>query len=620
MALPYDKPIQAFGAPKPSDLKRMTRQERRRWQRAVRRLSIAKFCAAFEGSLTEKQDAVEAAIKGELIPMGNVPCRETLRTLENRFVAGEITIEDYLDRARSGRPKEFLPAPFEERIQQAIKGGARTNAHQLTKELTKTAKRWGLDPPSYYAVHRRCAEAGRLQRSAARHGSRAAIIDSSAHGRVPTRHTHDGWALDELSFPVYGQRWSRDLNRIQSVLFDLVLIVDIKSTVIVGWHLADASRRVKMDGDVPEQGFDQLDVLAALMNATCPELAPDSTRDFAGYLPNWLRWDSASPHKSLEAWIDESVGLDLQVRRIQRRRPDSNGSVECRVKIAKVASAGIRGHKDYYQPTDRIDNPDKADPGRNRSKMAAKVGAREDRKIPMAPERLPTQADLRALIDRLIYEYNFEHVNSYFAARPVDLYHENMASNTPRRGHEFVRALTPQTTRVTKNSIRHYANGREYQFPAEVDGALLMVDKEVTYYADPLNRGIFVPWNDGLHFLAPDGEPSREKAAKIAMTWAAAARRYSDEAEATREAEFIVDIGQQALHEARTEQAAAAERLRKRDDGPNSPGQNRGHGSLRPTEGQVGNGESANSGDEVDSFDPWKNARPDAFVRRRKDT
>ena len=622
MGLPYEERTKAFGAPTPSTQQRLTRQARRAWQRADRCFAIARFVAEIPGTTEAKQDAVEAAMKAGLIPIGAVPSARKIRRLEGRYRNGAIKMEDYQDGPRSGRPPKRLPNVIEQRIQEVVKGGRETSAHRLTADLQELAAAAGVEPPTYHDVHRRFADAGRLRLAAARHGSRAAEINAAVHIGVPSRHTHDTWALDELRIPISVRRWSPVLGRFESGDRDLIMIVDLKSTVVVGWEIADASRRAMVDAYPGEHGFDRVDVLGALLNAACPELAPDSTRLFAGYLPNRLRWDSAQPHKSLAAWINEAPGLDFDVRRIQKMRPDRNGAAENRVKLLKAMCTGIRGYKGDYLPTDRVDNDAKANLGHSRTRAAAGSQGPVSRKIPIAPEQLLDDDELRVEIDRVIYQYNFKHVNSFFRARPVDLYHQHLAAKTPRRGHDLVRALEPSTTLVSTNGIRHYAEGREFRFTAEVDGAMLMVDKAVTYYADPLNRGVFLLWDRRLHFLRPHNEPSATRAARYAKSWAAVARSHSDEADAIRKASFIVDLGTRAFEQSESAYASAVESYMQQQSGAGTshPTPPRAHSSAEPAAPEFVDRRDIHEAESVvqPQYDPWKDNDPNAFVRRRK--
>lgn len=616
MGLPFGRPTSAFGAPKPSTRQRKTRQAKKGWERAVRRHAIARLATASTGSLQKKQDAVEAAMKAGLIAPGSIPSRETIRTLENAYRSGKVLVEDFLDGHRTGRPRKQLALLLEQEIDRVVKGGFPVSALELTHDLHEIAVREGLEPPTYHDVHRRFSEAGRFRRAVARHGSRAGEIDATAHTRVPSREVHDVWALDELTLPVWSRRWNRVTERWESLLRDVIIVMDLKSTAVVGWEFADADRRENRDGFPTESGFAARDVLGALLNAACPELAPDSTRHFAGYLPTRIRWDNATPHKFLKGWIDDAPGLDIEMTPIGKRRANRNGAAENRVRLIKNWCSGMFGFKDAYAPTDQVTSMEKANQGRYRTAMAGGTQHRVPRRVPVAPDQLMSEAELRELFDALVLRYNHRHVNSYFRARPVDLYQENLNRRRPRRGHDLVRALEPTTSLVTPKGIRHFSDSREFHFDAEINGALLMVDTAVTYYPDPMNRGAFVDWSGRLHFVRPNDTPSAERASRFAQSWGGLARTYSDEAAAIREADLVVELGRRALEHARASQETAVERLEDYRAGEPREGGGGPRATHPVAQAEDSSGEEAPAS--PPAFDPWADASADAIVRRRE--
>jgi hypothetical protein len=602
----YESPTQSFGKPTPSQIEGITNRTKLRWARAAYRQRIAAFVAPLDGSLEHKRLMVYRAMETQTLPPGQLPSKGTIATLEKAWKAGRRSVEDYFDNYQ-GRTPEFLPEVFERKIQHVIRSGNGKSAHQLTVEFREMAGELGLEAPSYYMVSRRFAKAGKLRRAAARHGSRAAIVDGVPHGRVPARHTHDVWALDELDFPVFIGVWSKRNERWESSIASLVLVVDLRSTAIVSWHLCDPARRLNADGDLPDGGFDTADVLGALLSAACPELAPESTRAFAGYLPRRLRWDNASPHKAIGEML-KNAGIAIDARRIQKRQAFSNGGAEVRVRVSKRWTAGLRGHVSTHAPTDLL-TKSTADQARLRTVLAAYTTGRTTQKISIHPEQLPRIEEARMFIDDIITRYNRVHVSSLFRRTPFDQYHAELARDTPRRGRDLVRVLSPQSTVVTNGGIRHYANSREYRYVPVVENTLWLNDRAVTYVADPLNRGIFVEDHHRLHFLAHEPEPDEILAAQMARTRAALARVFSDSAKAHQAADFIEAMGKEAYLRSIESFERAKQALK--DAGAEEP-----HLDYEAEAPIVERPASAVQ-DEVKpaAADPWSNADLSAFVR-----
>ena len=386
-------------------------------------------------------------------------------------------------------------------------------------------------------------------------------FDGVPHATVAAAATHDVWALDEYTIPVLFRQWDLKEKKWVSAQADAVIIVDVCSGAIVGVYVADPGRRLDEDGLQMRSGFDRDDVLAALLSAASPQLADDATREFSGYLPRRLRWDNAQAHKSLERWL-KNQGLEIDARRIPKRRAISNGAAERRVGISKSWFADMRGHVDEYVATDRIDNAAAADLAGHRTNAAGGTGDRAPRRIPILPEQLMTLDELREEVSRIVRLYCSTHVNSRTGVTAADRYHQMLPSNMPHEGKALVRALDVQATTVRRDGILHYAHNKEYQFFPVVDGALLLLDTPVYYYADPVGRGIFVHGRGNhLEFLEPRRLVRRDDGAAsvIARNQAAIAKQFSDEARDARLDLMIRMFGEFGLADAeRTYRAAVA--------------------------------------------------------------
>lgn len=599
MAFRTEDRITAFGAPTRSELADRNDRARRRDLAARQRYTIAKTVANLPGSLREKRKFLEMSIAAGTLDIGSAPAPATIKAAEERWNAGGQSIEDYYDAFRSGRPREVLPTVIEREIQAVLQSGRAVNASDLTARLTSLALEHGVKGPTYRQIHGRFSKAGRLIRSAARHGSRAGEIDGFPHARVVTRFSHDTWALDELTVPVYVGLYYPPLQTVVSVLCDVVLIIDVCSTACVGYHLADPSRRMDENGLPMLSGFDSDDVLAALLSASNPELATDATQAFAGYLPDRLRWDNAQAHKTVRAMLDETqIGIDI--RPIRKRRPASNGAVERRVGILKQHCQGMLGHVDDYLPTDRVGD-ESADLPRQRTVAAGYTGERETRRIPIDPEQLMTVDELRGEFDKVVYRYNFERAHRIHRLTPIDKYQRDRKPRRPRRGIDLVRAMEPKTVLVNQDGIVYQKDGETHQFFPLFGGKMIMLDQPVTFHPDPLGRGIFI--KDGerkLEFLAPQRTYSDAKAAEIAKSQTSVARLISDTAEEKREDEMRARFGQAALDKAAAEYEAQVERLKNAKE--SEPAEKK---PARPASGAV----------DLPEFNPWLNDNPEAFIR-----
>lgn len=627
MGLPYEKPEKEFGAPKPSRLEELNEQEREAYLRAVRRQRIARLVAHSSRSRKEQRRMIKDLTEAGDLPIGNTPCGKTLRKYERMWHRGKRTVEDYYDDPHTGRKKITLAPAIEKKIELEVKSGNGKNAHALYVELKEAL---GGAAPNYYQVHRRYAEIDRLRRSAARHGSRAARLEATSFSRMPSTESHAIWAIDELKMPVFSRQRDEDLDRWVSVRLDLVLIVDLVSTAVVGWYIADPSGRVDEDGDQMTEGVTASDVMAGLLSVACPELAHHSTMEFAGYLADRFRWDNAKSHVSvteaLKGKADAEEGEDedddhptaeVDIRRIQKRMPSENGAVERRVDIVKEWCTGIRGHVDSYLPTDRI-TQGTTDLPRQRSTMAATPSDRPTRKMPITPEQLLTIEELRIEFDRVVRRYNYVHVNRTFGETARNRFMRYLDPSRPKNGRDLVRALEPVTTTVTTGGgIVHTGEAGEFSYLPIVDGAQLLVDTAVTYYADPADRGIFVVHGGKLHFVSRV-KTSREIAKEIELNRRALARLASDESHAIREGQFIAELGEEGLRAAYEAYDEAVRELKARqrgemvevpeDDEPESgKGPDTATPNVEPADLEHGT-----------PVDPWGTADTDDFIRFRE--
>jgi len=311
-------------------------------------------------------------------------------------------------------------------------------------------------------------------------------------------------------------------------------------------------------------GFDSNDVLGALLSAAVPDLAWDSTRDFAGYLPERIRWDNAQAHKTVRKLL-EDARVEVDIRPIRKRRAASNGAVERRVKIVKDLCRGIFGHIDDYLPTDRVTEYT-ADQPRLRTLTAGLTNLRETRRTEVMPDDLLTVEELRDQLDPTVGRYNYKHVSRVTGTTAAELYHARLRNRTPRRGLDLVRTIQPRTVTVGTSGIVHTDGGRTFEFFPYFDGVILALDQEVTYYPDPLNRGIFVCLGtDRVVFRQAHNEYSDEEAKLVGRNASAIARQVSDHAEQLRKQRAAERVGTEGLEAAREDVEVRVEDLKRVD-------------------------------------------------------
>lgn len=561
----HEKPAKPKPMDPPSRRQAMREQSAERWERAEKRLQFAKLAHHTRGSLATKRKAIRNAINAGLIKAGGAPVPSTIADLMKKFELGARSIEDYLDAPRPGREKKPLDLVFQRHLQQAVQEASNKSERELVRECVALARARGLTEPTRHQVREFLKRGYRLKHAAGRHGSRAGEIDGLPHGRIFSRFVNDAWCLDELTFPVWARVPDPTYTFWMSVLCDIVIIVDVRSTAVVGWHLVDPEGRLDEKGEpIQRGGTRSKDVFAALLSAACRELAPDSTAAFAGYLPSVLRWDNHKAHKALATRMAEAgIGLDLHF--IRKRRAISNGSVENRVGTLKRWTKGIRGHVDRHLPTDQVKNDAAAEQSVVRTALSGGTSDRTTERLPIDPCDLLDVHELRDAFNAIVRRYNHEHVNRVFNQTAAQRFFRYRRPRQPRKGRDLVGMIEPADTTVTKNGILLYQDNQEFAFEPMLDDAILMLDSTVIYRPDPLMRGIFVERDGQHHFLIPTpGE--QERAQEIARNQIAIARLISDNAKVAREARRRVEIGPEASARADENYKRAREALKEGAD------------------------------------------------------
>lgn len=534
-----DPPIKKLAADTPSRRSEKARSAERRMARAQRRRDIAKIAATTPGTYEEVCRVIEAEMRLEHLAPGPVPCRNTLRALREHWEAGHESIEDYQDEPRCGAPSQPLPEELSDEIEAGVDAGAYTSATAMHRHVTFTAASLGMAAPSYYKVKKAMAGLGRLRRTAARHGGKAAKQDAALHGTIPCDEAHDIWTEDEAKALLWAGGYDKTCDLWVSICIWVAFIIDNMSRAIVGYHVVDPTRRRDEDGKMMRNGFDTRDVLAAFFSATIPGLAPASTRQFAGHRGRTLRWDRDPTHNALWEPFDKKVGFT--VTELPVRSPDNRGIIESFIEFFKnELCQGMDGHADMVLPTDRInEGVQPKHVGHARTDDSAQ-GKRTPRLTLTEPDQLPRIADVRRAIEEKIRWYNFEHQHQELGGlTPYQAYR----ASKPRRplaGTDILTMVEPRSTLVTKYGILHEEDKQMHRFAVERDGIIYGADKTVVYRPDPLFRGILVEEQHGdaiEHVFLPrlkDWSKEQDDGRRVAHLQNAQTGLYSDQASAAR--------------------------------------------------------------------------------------
>jgi hypothetical protein len=533
MRLHTEKPVAVIDAPTPSRRTAMTESAERARQRATRRFLIARLAArAAEDRrpYRELRLLLEHEMQERRIPLGAIPCRNTINELIDRFRAGAVDAADYADAPRSGRPVEPLPDKLQQLIVRAADLGLYATAADYHDAVRLEAERLKIPVPSYPRVKAALRRLGVLRRGVGRHGTKAAKLDLVPHSTVPATVTNKIWTLDEAKLPLWARMWCRRRKRFVSIEVWIVLVQEYAARAIVGWHLVDPSRRIDAKtGRQMRTGYDTADVMAALVNAAVPALAPPSTRPFAGRLCDGLRIDLHPTHggdpterrrryglsdAEVEGLFERLKGI-VEVPRLPGETPDLRGVIEAQIKFVKrrLCAPLVHCHRDVVLPTDRLPKEIPADlspeqlaraMGRARTRASGK-GKRIPRLTLVAPEDLPSIEELREILDRRITWYNFKRRHPHHGTAPANAYFEALPRRC-RSGRDLIGALPAATGLVTKNGLVHRQDNRAFRFAVEADGWIAALGTPVTYRADPLLRCLFAEAVGGMSASAGAGK------------------------------------------------------------------------------------------------------------------
>ena len=424
----------------------------------------------------------------------------------------------------------------EEELCRRIAQDVAPSIRRMWLNLQGWAQEHGHPKPTYWQVYRFVNEVPAERLAAYRNGSRSAVADTMHHPPVPADYTHHVWSLDEMEVPVWIRSYDRRARMWIAIVVALVLIICNRSRAIVGYHVADPKRRGK------KSGFDSDNVLAALLSAMLPELAPPSCQQYAGYRPEVLQWDKAAQHEAMLETVEKS---GIYVPDLPGRTPYPRGKVERPVDTLKALCSEIRGYKRKWLPlTDKVTKNPKA----TRSESVA-TSFRETTKIPIEVEDLHTYEALCEEIDRKVMRvYNEVETHRILGTTPEIGYHENFDRALARSGRDALYILEPDTGVSTKGILSH----RNVEFYLESQGREVPHGTQVRFRPDPLLRGVFIEafGEDDLFCMPSEQWARQHNATDVARDRGAKARDYSAEGEAAREELRREEIGQEGAQRA----------------------------------------------------------------------
>lgn len=584
------RPVRRLGTYSAGQKREAVRVHDDRDARATARYQTVRYVAALvdsEGaSLRTLRARVRDAVRGGLLPLEAPMSHEALRTLYRKWSGGARSVSDYVDAPRCGRPRTVDPR-LRDMVQQAVYAqDYGRSVRRLHERLEREAERLGITCPSYETIKRLVRSHGRLAISVARHGTRPAQLDALPHSTVPTQHTHDAWVLDETDAPFFARVFDPQLEQWVSVRPTIISVVDHRSSVCVAHWIADPSRRYDPDdGTIQREGFDHLDVLAALMSAAIPDLATPATRMFSGHLPKRLRWDNHSTHAKLRGILEaignaaslevdaffgpdeegtsgpEAAGRavpvdgaaaayeggDFTIPRLPFNRPINRGKIERKLGFLKDLCGEFPSHIDRVIPMDRLKEAPKVE-----RDVSAGTKRRVARREPLPIEWLPTIEECRAMLDGRIDYYNRRHLSRMTGVPRSAVYVQQLPRHV-RKGTDLLKALPTHSTFVTGEGICHYHDGVVSRFSAHVDGRfMLAVDTQIVYKLDPLHRLLFLSMDGHLYTIRPlhvyaSGD---DQARLVAQMQVSAARMHAAATHSVRDAQTdaAFGIGAAAAH------------------------------------------------------------------------
>lgn len=434
----------------------------------------------------------------------------------------------------------------------------------LHRDLVKFAKSKGIkNLPTLSMVEREVKKLDLEEESAARHGARAAVLDSMPKATVPADYPHEIWTLDEFRSPVLLRAVNPLTEKLTGVRPWVVLVADNCSRVVLARHVV---RPFQYGGKV---SFTEDDVLGTILGAALPALAPDVCVEYAGYLPEALRWDKAGAHRPLR---EKLVDHRIRVPKLPGEQPYKRGSIERLIGTTKEFFTSVRGHKDFWKPIKRTGA--KKAKGR-KTKNSRKYASRMPQRQPIPVEDLLSYEEFVEALDEKIHEYNHTKHRA-LGATPHAVHLGKFRKDRARPGRDALFLMGPRVLTCTQGGVE-FGNT---PFAWDSGGRQLKVGQQIMCRADPLLRGIFAEVDDDVLFLEPMAQWARNmNGADVDRERYERARELADYAAALRKERLADEVGEEAVIE-------VARRLEQ-------SGKKKGSRGKRGKKGSGGNGKPA---------------------------
>lgn len=554
---PTDDPVPARGTRTRASKKRKATRKEAAVERARRRYLITKFALERAAlSYSQRLARVKAAIEEGELP-GPAPSRSSLyrwcRKAEEKD--GEINLYDFFDRPRSGRPTKPFDPKVRDYLTERLLLQEFSSLNQLLRDAEEYAAAEGLEAPTYAMVRRFVYSFDPAEEEAARSGSRAAVTRAMPKSTVPADEPHQIWTLDEMCLPVWMRAYHPHDRQWVAVKPWVVLVADNYSRAILSYLLVppyEQGAKISYTAD---------HILATLLSAALPELAPEETAPYAGYLPEVLRWDKHSTHKNLRGDLRQN---GIQVPQLPGLEPHRRGSIERLVSTLKDFCTPIPGAAAHTEP---IGPQLTEDPKKRRTRAAAGGGTRRAKKE-VAVGDLLRYEDLVAELGKRVRAYNEEHEHRMLGTTPDVAYHRKLEKKNARNGRDAVLLIEGRMLTCTKAGIEF----RDTRFAWESGGQELQLRQQVHCRPDPLLRGMFVETDDGRTLFLETLEEWAKKADDVAVSRAQRrkAREASDRAAAARRRKVEEDFGpgapERAEHELEKQLGEKRAESRKEDE------------------------------------------------------
>jgi hypothetical protein len=542
-----------------------------RTEKAQRRFAVWQWQAALPSHLNRQQRFValqQAHAAGRLPfpPIAQSTFYATVQKGERARAQGRVPdMTDFLDAPRTGRP----PRDLDPRLRDVVVGPLRVGQPLPNRRLLALAraeatrlKRAGvtIHPPTRRQIDRVVADIPFVQTVAARYGPKAAVQDASLLSTIPTTRTHEVWAFDELTLPI----WMRvtDLEKpgyYRAVKPSCVIVIDVHSRTILAAQIVAAMERMPDDeGARTSERHLADDVRGAVASAALTDLAPSAYRPTAGYLPERLRCDNDNTHHKMREWADT---LGISMPEIPTHSPKDNGHCERLIGSLKDLCHGVLGFEGDYEPAEgAAEHPQELAARTNGTQM--RVAERQ--LVPVA--NLLARRQLQRELDKAVQAYH-ERRHSALGRTPLEVHFESRDPTATRQGRDMLLALELKNVRATREGI---PLGQTRFFPRDARAGI-QVNDEIAIRVDPLRRGCFVQRPEGEWVYCPRKDIAARQldAAAFVQARAATAHASAVAGRAEKLTALAQQIGAAALQQAdqlQQQAAAAAKTKRKAKD------------------------------------------------------